>query len=56
MLGKENIHVQMICVDEDGALAHSSDLTNFLKTEVKVSLETTGGYALFLNENVECHK
>ena len=54
MLGKENIHVQMICVDEDGALAHSSDLTNFLKTEVKVS--TTGGYyASFLNGKVEPH-
>ena len=42
-------------MDEDGALAHSSEFTEFFKVEATVMLETTGGYASFLNGKVERH-
>jgi len=55
MIHKEKIIVHSIHVDEDGALAHSLEFTNFLNNEALVTLETTGGYASFLNGKVECH-
>lgn len=41
-------------MDEDGALANSSKFCDFL-VQHHISLETTGGYASFLNGKVERH-
>jgi len=54
ILNHEGILVQCIRVDEDGALANSSEFCDFL-IQWKISLETTGGYASFLNGKIERH-
>jgi hypothetical protein len=54
MLTHDGVRVQCIRVDEDGALANSSEFCDFL-IERKISLETTGGYASFLNGKIERH-
>jgi hypothetical protein len=54
MLAHDGIMVQCIRVDEDGALANSSEFCDFL-FQRKISLETTGGYASFLNGKIEHH-
>jgi len=54
MLAHDGIQVQCIRVDEDGALANNSKFCDFL-LERKISLETTGGYASFLNGKIEHH-
>jgi hypothetical protein len=52
LLEKENVVICSVRVDEDGALANSSDFTSFL-TRHHITMETTGGYASFLNGKVE---
>ncbi len=54
MLQHEGTTVQCIRVDEDGALANSSEFCDFL-VQRHISLETTGGYASFLNGKIERH-
>ncbi len=54
MLQNEGTTVQCIRVDEDGALANSSEFCDFL-VQRHTSLETTGGYASFLNGKIERH-
>jgi len=54
MLQHDGITIQCIRVDEDGALANSSEFCDFL-LQRHISLETTGGYASFLNGKVERH-
>jgi len=54
MLTHDGVKVQCIRVDEDGALANSSEFCDFL-IQRKISLETTGGYASFLNGKIERH-
>jgi len=39
-------------VDEDGALANNSEFSDFL-VDRSISLESTGGYASFLNGKIE---
>jgi hypothetical protein len=52
-LRREKITLANIRVDEDGALAGSSAFATFLRDEEQLNLETTGGYASFLNGKVE---
>jgi hypothetical protein len=52
VLEKHNIPVCNVRVDEDGALANSSEFTDFL-VQKKIAMETTGGYASFLNGKIE---
>jgi hypothetical protein len=54
MLQHEGITVQCIRVDEDGALANISEFCDFLLQRHNY-LETTGGYASFLNGKIESH-
>jgi len=54
MLQHEGITVQCIRVDEDGALANSSEFCDFLLQRC-IYLETTGGYASFLNGKIKSH-
>jgi hypothetical protein len=54
ILAHDGIMVQCIRVDEDGTLANSSEFCNFI-LQRKISLETTGGYASFLNGKIERH-
>ena len=42
-------------VDEDGALENSTDLTNLLIGQFKISMETTGGDVSWMNINNERH-
>jgi hypothetical protein len=51
-LNKENIPVLGVRVDEDGALAHNTEFNEFLFTR-SIPLESTGGYASFLNGKIE---
>ena len=46
---------KQIRVDEDSALANSTDVTNLLVDEFKISMETTGGDAYWLNGKNERH-
>ena len=46
LLAKENITIKTIRVDEDGALANSSEFTNLLVSH-KINMETTGGFCFF---------
>jgi hypothetical protein len=50
---REDRHLVNIRVNEDGALARSSTFTTFLRDEEQLNLETTSGYASFLNGKVE---
>ncbi len=52
LLAKENIIVKTIRVDEDGALANSSEFTDLLIAH-NINMETTGGFASFLNGKIE---
>jgi len=54
MLDREGVTIENVRVDEDGALANNSEFSNFLINH-KISLQTTGGYASFLNGKVERH-
>jgi hypothetical protein len=54
MLDREGATIENVCVDEDGALANNSEFSDFL-IHHKISLQTTGGYASFLNRKVERH-
>jgi hypothetical protein len=42
-----------VCVDEDGSLARSSLFCTFIRDEAKLGLDTTGGYASYINVKVE---
>ena len=42
-------------VDEDGVLENSTDVTNLLVDDFRISVETTGGDASWINENNEKH-
>ncbi len=53
ILLKENMQIHTVCVDEDGALARSSEFTHFLLT-CHLTLDTTGGYNSWFNGMVEC--
>ena len=44
-----------IIVDEDGALKKSTDVTNSLVDEIKISMKTTCGNTSWLNANNERH-
>ena len=44
-----------IIVDEDSALAKSTDVTNLLVEKFKISMENTGGNASWINGNNERH-
>jgi len=52
---KEGIVVKSVQVDEDGALVHNSEFIDFLWKLAVVNLETTEGYNIFLNGEVEHH-
>jgi hypothetical protein len=52
IMKKENKNITTIRVDEDGALARSYEFTELL-LQHSITLETTGGYASFLNGKVE---
>jgi len=52
MLEKEDVVIKCVHVDEDGALAKSSEFTTFLTTH-NITMETTGGHASFLNGKIE---
>jgi hypothetical protein len=52
MLTKEGISILAVRVDEDGALANNSEFSDFL-VDRSISLESTGGYASFLNGKIE---
>jgi hypothetical protein len=52
LLAKENIIVKTIRVDEDGALANSSEFTDLLIVH-NINMEATGGFASFLNGKIE---
>jgi len=52
ILAKHDITVCSIRVDEDGALANSSEFTDFL-VQKSIAMETTGGHASFLNGKIE---
>jgi hypothetical protein len=52
MLQHDSIIIQAIWVDEDGALANSTEFCDFL-VECHISLDTTSGYASFLNGEIE---
>jgi hypothetical protein len=52
MLQKEGIAPIAIHVDEDGALAQSTEFTDFLWLR-HLTLETTGGFASWLNGKIE---
>jgi hypothetical protein len=52
-LERKNITIQGVSVDEDGALANSSELCDFL-LHCHIALQSTGGYASFLNGKIEC--
>ena len=41
--------------DEDSALSNSTDVTNLLINEFKISMETTGGDAFWINGKNEIH-
>jgi hypothetical protein len=49
---QENKIIRTIRVDEDCALARSYEFTKLL-IQYSITLETTGGYASFLNEKIE---
>jgi hypothetical protein len=51
-LSKENITVLGVRVDEDGALANNTEFSDFLLAR-SIPLESTGGYASFLNGKIE---
>jgi len=52
ILDKHTITICNVRVDEDGALANSSESTDFL-VQRKVTMETTRGHASFLNGKIE---
>jgi hypothetical protein len=52
MLEHDGVTIQAIRVDEDGALANSTEFSDFL-VDRKILLDTTGGYASFLNGKIE---
>jgi hypothetical protein len=52
MLECDGVTIQGIHVDKDDTLANSSEFCDFL-LECKMPLETTGGYASFLNGKIE---
>jgi hypothetical protein len=52
IMSKENKIITTIRVNEDGALARSYEFTELL-LQHSITLETTGGYASFLNGKVE---
>jgi hypothetical protein len=51
-LSKENISILGVRVDEDGALANNTEFSDFLLAR-SIPLESTGGYASFLNGKIE---
>jgi hypothetical protein len=54
MLDREGVTIENVRVDEDSALANNLEFSDFL-IQHKISLQTTGGYASFLNGKVERH-
>jgi hypothetical protein len=54
LLQREGVSILSVRVDEDGALANSAEFTDFLLRK-SINLETTGGYASFLNGKIERH-
>jgi len=52
LLRHEGIIVKTVRVDEDGALADSSEFTDFL-VKHGINMETTGGFVSFLNGKIE---
>jgi hypothetical protein len=52
MLRHDGITILCARVDKDGALANSTEFTSFL-LDNSINLETTGGYASFLNGKIE---
>jgi hypothetical protein len=52
MLQRDGVTILCVRVDEDGALANSSEFATFL-TQCFINMETTGGYASFLNGKIE---
>ena len=51
-LKKENVSVTCIRIDEDGALARSTEFSSFIVSQ-NITLDTTGGYASWLNGKIE---
>ena len=52
LLRHKGIIVKTVRVDEDGALANSLEFTDFL-VQHGIIMETTGGFASFLNGKIE---
>jgi hypothetical protein len=52
IMEKDGIIIKSVRVDEDGALANNTEFCHFLFTRSK-TLESTGGYASFLNGKIE---
>jgi hypothetical protein len=52
ILAREECSPKIIRVDEDGALARSTDFTDYL-IKLRITLDATGGYSSFLNGKVE---
>jgi hypothetical protein len=52
VLDREQCSPKTIRVDEDGALARSTDFTDYL-IHHRITLDTTGGYSSFLNGKLE---
>ena len=50
-LKNEHHPYNFLRVDEYGALENSTDITNLLVDALKISMETTGGDASFINVN-----
>ena len=55
MLRKMGRVPQFLCSDEGGELACCAEICVLLRDEFQVTLESTGGYASFLNGKVERH-
>jgi hypothetical protein len=52
IMAKDGIIIKGVRVDEDGALANNSKFSGFL-LDRSITLESTGGYASFLNGKIE---
>ena len=52
----KNTHAKFVRVDEYSALENSTDVTNLLDDEFKISMKNTGGDAYWINGKNEIHK
>ena len=52
-LRREGCACRFMRTDEDGALARSSEFTSMLLDEYRITLQTTGGFASWLNSKNE---